>query len=148
MREVFLETVHPWKDKYVLRLTEKDGARSVPLWVGERDVREVNRVLTSGPEHRAQPHDLMLEAISRLGGKVLQVAITEFRDDTYYAKLVLEQGGRRLEVDARPSDAVNVALRAHVPIFADATLLRRYRRPADPNTDDRNAKGGTAQPTE
>ena len=67
-------------------------------------------------------HDAALAAVERLGGRCCEARITELRDNTFYAVLVLEQHGERLEVDMRPSDAVNFAIRVGVPIFANESL--------------------------
>src|SRR6266508_254630 len=125
MIEVVLNSVRVNEEeaKYVLLLQEREGTRVLGLWVGQPDADAARRVLLSQPVSRPQPHELMLEAVNQLGGKCLHAVITKLVNRIYYAKLVLEQNGRQLELDSRPSDAVNVALRAGAPLFADESLL-------------------------
>lgn len=124
MIEVLLKSVgvHRVHGKHVLILEER-GGRRLALWVGQTDADAAVRILESQPVTRPQPHDLLVQAIGRLGGECVQAAITSLEGTTYYAKLVIQQGVERIELDARPSDAVNVALRAKVPIVADDSLL-------------------------
>ena len=69
--------------------------------------------------------DLLHSVVSRLGGRTVHVRITDLADNTFYAKIVLMQGGNVLELDSRPSDALALALRADVPIFADESVLQQ-----------------------
>ena len=100
-------------------------------------VRDLGRFTLRLPEET-------LAAIDRLGGKCVRVAITELIDNTYYAKIYIEQGGSQIELDARPSDAVNIALRAGVPIVADELLLKEPGQRPNTTIDRKTAEGTPA----
>jgi uncharacterized protein len=147
--EVVLESVRVHKElgKYVLLLREKEGPRYLPLWVGQTDADAASRAVKSESVPRPQPHDLMLEAVRELGGRCSHAAIIDLVGKTYYAQLVVEQAGRQVELDARPSDAVNVALRARVPNFAEERLLAELP-PKKADIEGEAPQGGSAQQTE
>ena len=68
-------------------------------------------------------HDLLTAVITALGGKVSHVVIRDLQQDTFFASVVLDQGGRELQLDARPSDSVALAVRAKAPIFVESSVL-------------------------
>jgi bifunctional DNase/RNase len=70
-------------------------------------------------------HDLLKNVISNLKVRILKIVVTELRDNTYYAAIHLEQGGQQLQVDARPSDAIALALRSESPIFVNPEVLEK-----------------------
>jgi bifunctional DNase/RNase len=74
---------------------------------------------------RPQTHDLLHNVIGELGGTVKSVVVTDLKDDTFFAKILVEQDGRTVEIDSRPSDAIALAVRAEVPIFAAEDVLER-----------------------
>ena len=75
------------------------------------------------PVSRPLTHDLLGSVITSLGGKVTQVVINELADETFFAKLIIDDNGRHVEVDSRPSDAIALAIRAKVPIFVEDAVL-------------------------
>jgi uncharacterized protein len=75
------------------------------------------------PVSRPLTHDLLGSVIASLGGKVTQVVINELADETFFAKLIIDDDGRHVEVDSRPSDAIALAIRAKVPIFVEDAVL-------------------------
>jgi len=68
-------------------------------------------------------HDLLRNVLQVLGAQVLQVRITELRDDVFYARIVISMNGREMEIDSRPSDALALAVRVHVPIFVAEVVM-------------------------
>jgi hypothetical protein len=104
-------------------LLEKGGSRYVGIWIGRCEADATQYLLQQMSITRPLTHDFVVAAINGLGGKCLYAGITQMVKETYYAKVVIEQAGRELELDARPSDAVNIALRANVPILAEESLL-------------------------
>jgi bifunctional DNase/RNase len=75
------------------------------------------------PVSRPLTHDLLKAVIEQLGGKLTQVVINELADETFYAKLIVDANGRHVEVDARPSDAIAIAIRAKVPIYVEDSVF-------------------------
>ena len=89
---------------------------------------------------RPMTHDLLRTVVDTLGGVVEAIEVTDLRDSTYYAVIYLEIGGRRVSVDARPSDAISLALRAKSPIFvakkvleASSTVQQKVEEPQEHN---------------
>jgi uncharacterized protein len=121
-----------WHGRIIL-LREKEGERMLPIWTGafegdmialalrlrERTAKFVGA--TSPP--RPTTHDLMADFIRVMGARVDQIAITSRRATTYYATVFLAVDGRREEVDARPSDALALAVRTDAPILVDEVVL-------------------------
>lgn len=107
-------------------LRGREDRRELIMYLGRCEAQGIALPLQGSRPPRPQTHDLMLEIVRRLQGKVQRVVITEMRESTYFANLVLEVGGRELALDARPSDAIALALRVDAPILAaEAAFLRR-----------------------
>jgi len=105
----------------VLRTT--DGGRYLPIWIGSFEADAIAIELQGLDTPRPMSHDLLRAAIAALGGKVSHVVIHNLQDDTFFASVVLDQGGREMRLDARPSDSVALAVRAKAPIFVDSVVL-------------------------
>jgi RNA polymerase sigma factor (sigma-70 family) len=106
-------------DSRVIVLAEREGERVLPIWIGASEGNALALQLHSGPLPRPFTHDLMVELIRALGGSVERVAITRLEDEVFYAEVHV--GGE--ELDARPSDAVNLAVRTGAPIVAVGDVL-------------------------
>ncbi|MEO8621309.1 MAG: bifunctional nuclease family protein [bacterium] len=110
-------------NSYVVVLQEKDGARLLPIWIGQPEAESI--VLHMHNVKRARPltHDLVRSLIVGLGARLIQVSITRVEDRTYYAELRLQHAGSLVTIDARPSDSIAIALRLGAPIHAAEELL-------------------------
>jgi bifunctional DNase/RNase len=110
-------------EQRVVVLKEKDTARYLSFWIGDAEAGAI-AVKSQGLElARPLAHDFTCTAISALGGRVKSAIINKLEGDTFYAKVILESGGKEIEVDCRPSDALAVAIKANAPIFADERVL-------------------------
>ena len=111
----------------VVRLVEKaKGRRELPIWIGPFEAQAIALEIQGVPPPRPMTHDLMKQLIERLGARLTRVEIGELRDNTYFATLHLEgPGGQDLPVDARPSDAIALALRLHGPILVADDLFAK-----------------------
>lgn len=109
----------------VVHLVEKGaGGRDLSIWIGPFEAQAIAMEMQGVPSARPLTHDLMKQLVERLGGRLERVVIAEMRDNTYFATVHLAApGGKGLTVDARPSDAIALALRLHGPIFVDDKLL-------------------------
>ena len=103
----------------VVILTDDEEERYVPLVIGPAEANAIALVLENVEVARPLTHDLLLNSALALGAKVDKAVLTDMTDDVYYAELYFVQGKKTIKVDARPSDAIAVALRAGVPIFVD-----------------------------
>jgi bifunctional DNase/RNase len=116
-------------------LRSKADKRELYLAVGPFEAQGILLPLQGMKLPRPYTHDLMLEALHRLQARVTRVVITELRDTTFIGLLVLEVRGQELVLDARPSDAIALALREEVPILAaEQVLLRAGRLPSPPES--------------
>ncbi|MEM7246931.1 MAG: bifunctional nuclease family protein [Acidobacteriota bacterium] len=108
----------------VLRAPDDQGAHVLPLWVGVFEANAIALQLEGVAPPRPMTHDLTCQLIEKLGAKVVEAVITEIRDSTFHANLVLErEGGERLVIDSRPSDALALALRSGAPIIASESMI-------------------------
>ncbi len=114
----------PQTQSPVVLLVEQQGqGRQLPIWVGIFEARSIALALEQIPQPRPNSHDLLAAVVKELGGRLTRVVITELRDGTYYAELALECDGRMRSIDARPSDAIALALRTGTPLFARSAVM-------------------------
>ncbi len=108
----------------------KDGeAVELPIRIGVIEATAISSA-ANGHQDRPKTHDLLLNTVERLGARFVGVAIVDVRDTTFYANLMLEDAvGHRLDVDCRPSDALALAVRAGVPVWADDKVLAAATMP-------------------
>jgi len=125
--EVFVESIRVNMTNYrrVVMLKEKTSPRYLPIWIGHFEADAIAIPMQNVPVTRPLTHDLLKRVIEQLNGKLTQVVISELADETFFAKLVVDVHGRHVEVDARPSDAIAVAIRAKVPIFVEESVFEQ-----------------------
>ena len=111
-----------WDGRIVL-LKEADGDRRLPIWIGAAEGNSLALRLTGETTPRPVTSDVMAELLRVTGARVERVAVTSFREKTFYAVIAIAVGGRVEELDARPSDALNIAVRAAAPVFVDDGVL-------------------------
>jgi len=114
----------------VVVLEERDGVRVLPIWMGRSDAFALLRHQRGMAEHRPIPATVMAGLLDAAGARVDHVAITSFRENVYSAAIYLQVEGRSVEVDARPSDALNLAARADVPVLVAEEVMREAAFPA------------------
>jgi bifunctional DNase/RNase len=108
---------------YVLVLQEKGGSRLLPIWIGQPEAESIVMQMHNIKRVRPLTHDLCKSLIVGMGGSLRRVQITRVEKNTYYAELHISRGDSVVQVDARPSDSIAIALRLSAPIFASDTLL-------------------------
>ncbi|HEY7942726.1 MAG TPA: bifunctional nuclease family protein [Candidatus Limnocylindrales bacterium] len=129
--------IHMLTSQHVVILKEADRDRYLPIWVGANEADAIARRLQGVVPERPLTHDLFATALDELGVQLKQVIISELADETYRARLIMELGDRTVDVDARSSDAIALALRAGVVIYAtDDVLERAGVTPAEADTID------------
>ena len=109
----------------VVILKEVDGERHLPIWIGSYEAEAIAMELQGVTASRPLPYDLMRSIIDDLGGAVERISVTDLSDDVFFARIILRQNGREIEVDSRPSDAIALAVRAHVPIMVDEAVMEK-----------------------
>jgi bifunctional DNase/RNase len=110
-------------DVPVVVLEEEGGPRWLPIWIGTAEARSIALEMEARTSPRPNAHDLARALIRGLDASVARVVVTELRDGTYYAILGIALGDRVVEIDARPSDAIAIALRDGAPIFVRESLF-------------------------
>jgi hypothetical protein len=127
--------VHMLSNRHVVILKDNEGDRYLPIWIGAWEASAIAMRLQGLAAERPLTHDLFAAALDRLGVRVDRVVISELTDETYHARIHLERDGVQVEVDARPSDALALAVRAEVQIFADDDVLAQAALSADPDEE-------------
>lgn len=127
MIEMNVEFVRVSMQNYnrVVILKEKESERYLLIWIGPSEAEAIAMRLGDVQPPRPQTHDLLRSVIESLDARVSYVVVNDLNNDTFYARIVLDQNGRTVEVDSRTSDAIALAVRAQVPIFADESVLDR-----------------------
>jgi len=110
-------------NSYVLVLQEKEGERVLPIWIGQPEAESIVMQMHDLKRVRPLTHDLCKSIVLGLGATLRRVQITRVEKNTYFAELHLHRGDTVVQVDARPSDSIAIALRLDAPIFASEALL-------------------------
>jgi bifunctional DNase/RNase len=108
----------------IIILRELEGERILPIWIGPGEAHAIRRMLAGDPFPRPLTHDLLHVIVEGLKARISRVVISDLRDNTFYASVLVERESEVLSVDARPSDSIAVALRAKAPIFVNEKLLQ------------------------
>jgi uncharacterized protein len=107
----------------VVILQEKEGERVLPIWIGPAEASAIAMELAGVKFARPLTHDLLKQLIVGLGARLNRVLITQVKENTYYAELDVRRDDHVIQIDARPSDSIAIALRLNAPIFTQEDLL-------------------------
>ena len=107
----------------VVILKDLESERYLPIWIGPYEAEAITIQLQEVEVARPLTHDLLKTTITEMGGKIIHVIVNELRSDTFYAHIVVERNGKRMEIDSRPSDAIALAVRANVPIYVEESVM-------------------------
>ena len=127
--EVMVESVHVHADsaQHVVLLRERDGERYLPIWIGPWEASAIASRLQGMLPERPLTHDLYTRTLVELGARVRRVTVSDLTDDTYRARILLDLDGTEYDIDARPSDAIALALRTSSPIFVEEAVIQSAR---------------------
>ena len=109
----------------VVILKEKDADRYLPIWIGHAEADAIAVRLQDVAVARPLTHDLLSTVITSLGARVESIIVNDLSNDTFYARIVLNVNGDTMEIDSRPSDALALAVRVKVPIYAAESVLEK-----------------------
>jgi len=125
MLEVVIDSIRVslMSQQRIVILREKDTERYLPIWIGVYEAESITIALQEVEVARPLTHDLLANVISQLEARVLRVEVIALRDDTFYGNIVAEKDGNLLNIDSRPSDALAIAVRAHVPILVARSVM-------------------------
>ena len=111
---------------FAIILDEVNGNKKLPIVIGSYEAQSIaialeKKIKTSRP----LTHDLLTSVISDMGGQIESVIVSELKNDTFYAKILISSGDNLIEIDSRPSDAIAVAIRSDVPIFVEDDVVTK-----------------------
>jgi bifunctional DNase/RNase len=109
----------------IVILKEVDRERYLPIWIGLYEAEAITIALQDIQVARPQTHDLLNAVIKALSGRLLQIEVLSLSEDVFYGNLVIEAEGRQIHVDCRPSDALALAARTHVPILISEEVMEQ-----------------------
>jgi bifunctional DNase/RNase len=115
--------VHMLSSRHVVILKEQSRDRYLPIWIGPWEASAIAMRLQGLTPERPLTHDLFATTLGELGARVERVVIASLAEETFHARIVMHADGRRFEIDSRPSDALALAVRLAVPIFAATDVL-------------------------
>lgn len=118
--------IHDNSDQQYIVLKERDGERSFPIVIGDNEANAIDRRIKNLKLPRPMTHDLLSNVIEKMDGEIEKIVIHSLKDHTFYAKLVIRQNGRMVEIDSRPSDAIALAVggESETPFFVEESVLR------------------------
>ena len=125
MVEVVIDSVRVslTNQQRIVVLRELNAERYLPIWIGPYEAEAITIALQEIEVARPQTHDLIKNVFNALNARLLRVEVVSLRDDVYYGNLVVEAGGQVVNIDTRPSDAMALAVRAHVPILVSRDVM-------------------------
>lgn len=123
--------VDPVTNMPIILLRDSDGQKVLPIWVGTSEANAIALQIENIPTPRPMTHDLLKNVIGDLKAVVQKIVVSDLKDNTFYALIYLDVNGDTVAVDARPSDAIALALRARAPIFVEESVIDSAQ-PFDP----------------
>jgi uncharacterized protein len=107
----------------IVLLKTADGNKFLPIWIGHPEAAAILMKLQGAATPRPMTHDLFTDLLGQLDARVTRIAVTELRENTFYAMITISIDGSEIEVDSRPSDAIALAVRSDAPIFAADSVI-------------------------
>jgi bifunctional DNase/RNase len=115
--------VDPITNMPIIILRDKDGQRVLPIWVGIFEANAIALQMENIATPRPMTHDLLRNVIQDMSGTVRKIVVSDLKDNTFYALIYVETPAETIAIDARPSDAIALALRTQAPIFVEETVI-------------------------
>jgi uncharacterized protein len=115
----------PYNNTFIVILRDEENSEMLPIWVGKPEASSISFALEDVTTPRPMTHDLMKAVLDAVDAKVISVVISDLKENTYYAKVHLMYEDSEYSIDARPSDAIALALRTKAPIFANEEVIRK-----------------------
>jgi bifunctional DNase/RNase len=138
----------PHSQHPVVVLKDERGDLCLPIWIGVAEATSIASAIKNLNMPRPLTHDLMTEIFQELGVKVQRIVITDLKESTYFAELILSVGEKALIIDSRPSDAIAIAVRAQAPIFVAQHVIDQAKMnvPLVPPVEAASVEAGQEQP--
>ena len=119
--------IDPITNMPIIILRDQEGQRILPIWVGVFEANAIALQIENVQTPRPMTHDLLKNIIDDLSAQVERIVVTDLKENTFYALIHLRTNGHSIEVDARPSDAIALALRTRSPIFVEEAVIQNAR---------------------
>jgi bifunctional DNase/RNase len=125
MIEVVIDSIRVslMSQQRIVILRERDAERYLPIWIGVYEAESITIALQQVEVARPLTHDLVKNVFHKLNARIVRVEVVALRDDTFYGNIVAEVDGHTINIDSRPSDALAIAVRAHVPILVHSSVM-------------------------
>jgi uncharacterized protein len=107
----------------IVLLKTAEGNKFLPIWIGHPEAAAILMKLQGANTPRPMTHDLLADMLEKLEARVIRIAVTELRENTFYAVVTVAVDGSEIEIDSRPSDAIALAVRSDAPIYADDAVI-------------------------
>lgn len=121
-------TIDPFTSMPIIILKDLEEKSALPIWIGLIEASAIATELEKIKLSRPMTHDLMKSMLEALEVKVTRVVVRDLSDNTFYASVFLDKGGKEIELDSRPSDAIAIALRTEAPIFVEKKVIEKSRK--------------------
>ena len=120
-------TIDPITNTPIVILKDLQESKAIPIWIGLFEASAIATELEKVVFSRPMTHDLFNECLKVLDVTVNKIVLADIRNNTFFANIYLSREGQNFTIDARPSDAIALALRAHAPIFVDENVIEKSR---------------------
>ena len=149
MRELEIESIRVRQEtqQRAVVLRVKDSDLFLPIFVGHFEVEAIRLKLMDVEVQRPMTHDLLDDVIGNLGGSVKSIVVSELKDDTFYAKILVDYNNTIIEIDSRPSDAIALAVRTYAPIYAEDDVVDKAGVNLDAEVEEAKATPNNRQQT-
>ncbi|MCX5867202.1 MAG: bifunctional nuclease family protein [Proteobacteria bacterium] len=121
-------TIDPFTNMPIVILKDFEEKNAVPIWIGLVEASAIASELEGIHTPRPMTHDLLRNILGQLNIKISRIAVMDFRDNTYFATIFLQDGSQEIEIDSRPSDAIALALRTGSTILVDDKVISKSRQ--------------------
>ena len=129
-------TMDPATNTPIVVLKTLDESHSIPIWIGLLEATSIASAIQNVTFERPMTHDLFKNFLELRKTLVTKIEVCDIKDNTFYARIHFAAGEESFSMDARPSDAIAIALRFHAPIFVDDKVIEKYGGAKTPETDE------------
>ena len=124
----------------IVVLHDIDNRKALPIWIGSAEASAIIRKIENISVARPMTHDLIIQIVEKLGGNIDRIEINDVEKETYYANIYLTKDDEEIVIDARPSDAIAIAIRVDAPIYVTANVLANGSVSCDATKDEEEAQ--------
>ncbi len=124
----------------IVVLHDMDNRKALPIWIGSAEASAIIRKIENISVSRPMTHDLIIQFVEKMGGNIDRIEINDVEKETYYANIYVKKGEEEIVIDARPSDAIAIAIRVDAPIYVTANVLANGSVSCDAAKDEEEAQ--------